>query len=274
MKIHLNDFQRRYAQQRITFFSDVLSLELAESLRRTSLACAENQKNQAGIIDVLCGLYLQDKNEIARHFSGDFAAVVNGTFPVHRFGREGLFPKAMLQGLAYESGESSFSFSLNYSDDALRLLWLSQKLANAVGRRPSLTDVIAAVALNPEWMEELSQCGLTPSRELADFDQEVRTVIFHATPHTTEGWPREMDFEYDGALRPPFTLEFSTPSGPFQPVRLARVRLNGSEVADVSWPEKPTVSVGVELRSLNKIEFELDGPAFGSVEVTLRGTPA
>jgi hypothetical protein len=83
-----------------------------------------------------------------------------------------------------------------------------------------------------------------------------------------------MDFEYDGALRPPFTLEFSTPSGPFQPVRLARVRLNGSEVADVSWPEKPTVSVGVELRSLNKIEFELDGPAFGSVEVTLRGTPA
>ena len=274
MKIHLNDFQRRYAQQRITFFSDVLSLELAESLRRTSLACAENQKNQAGIIDVLCGLYLQDRDEISRHFKGDFADVVTRNFPVHRFGREGLFPKAMLQGLAYESGESSFSFSLNYSDDVLRRLWLSQKLANAVGKKPSLTDVIAAVALNPEWMDELSQCGLTPSRELADFDQEVRTVIFHATPHTTEGWPRKMDFEYDGALRPPFTLEFSTPSGPFQPVRLARVRLNGSEVADVSWPEKPTVSVGVELRSLNKIEFELDGPAFGSVEVTLRGTPA
>jgi|SRR5580693_434119 hypothetical protein len=274
MKIHLNDFQRGYAQQRITFFSDVLSLELAESLRRTSLACAENQKKHAGVIDVICGLYLQDRDEIGRHFKGDFEAVVKRNLPVHRLGREGLFPKDMLQGLASESGESSFSFSLNYSDDVLRLLWLSQKLANAVGRRPSLTDVIAAVALNPEWMEELSQCGLTPSRELADFDQEVRTVIFHATPHTTEGWPRKMDFEYDGALRPPFTLEFSTPSGPFQPVRLARVRLNGSEVADVSWPEKPTVSVGVELRSLNKIEFELDGPAFGSVEVTLRGTPA
>jgi len=51
------------------------------------------------------------------------------------------------------------------------------------------------------------------------------------------------------------------------------VKLNGSELADVSWHEKPTVSVGVELRSMNKIEFELDGPAFGSVEVTLRGTP-
>jgi len=274
MKTHLNDFQRGYAQQRITFSPDVLSLELAESLRRTSLACAENQKKQAGFIDVLCGLYLQDRNEIARHFRGDFAAFVSGNFPVHRFGREGLFPKAMLQRLASESDESSFSFALNYSDDVLGLLWLSQKLANAVGRKPSLTDVIAAVALNQEWIAELSRCGLTPSRELADFDQEVRTVVFHATPHTAEGWPREMDFEYDGALQPPFTLEVSTPSGPFQPVHSAKVKLNGSELARVSWPEKPIVSVGVQLQSLNKIEFELDGPAFGSVEVTLRGTPA
>jgi len=85
---------------------------------------------------------------------------------------------------------------------------------------------------------------------------------------------REMDFEYDGALQPPFTLEVSTPSGPFQPVHSAKVKLNGSELARVSWPEKPTVSVGVELRSMNKIEFELDGPAFGTVEVTLRGTAA
>ena len=98
---------------------------------------------------------------------------------------------------------SSFSFSLNYSDDVLRLLWLSQKLANAVGRKPSLTDVIAALVLNREWMAELLRCGLEPSRELADFDREVRTVVFHATPHTVEGWPREMDFEYDGALQPP-----------------------------------------------------------------------
>jgi hypothetical protein len=272
MKIHLNDFQRGFAQQRITFSPDVLSLELAESLRRTSLACAENQKKQAGIIDVLCGLYLQDRNEVGRHFSGDFAAVLGGNFPVHRYGREGLFPKAMLQGLASESGESSFSFALNYSDDVLRLLWLSQKLANAVGRKPSLTDVIAAVALNHEWMAELALCGLRPSRQLADFDQEVRTVVFHATPHTREGWPKEMEFEYDGALQPPFRLEVSTPSGPFQPVRSAKVKLNGSERVHVTWPEKPTVSVGVELRSLNKIEFELDGPEFGSVEVTLRGT--
>lgn len=271
MKIRLNDFQRGYAQRRITFFTDLLSLELAESLRRTSLACAENQKEQAGIIDVLCGLYLQDSEEITRHFRGDFKGVVSQNFPVHRFGREGLMPKVMLDGLASESGESSFSFSLNYSDDVLRLLWLGQKLANAVGKRPSLTDVIAAVALNQEWMDELSRCGLTPSRKLADFDQEVRTVVFHATPHTGKEWPREIDFELDKEFRPPYTLEMSTPSGPFQPVRLARVKLNGSEVADVSWPDKPTAMVDVELQTSNRIEIELDGPMFGSVELTVRG---
>lgn len=274
MKIHLNDFQRGYAQQRITFSPDVLSLELAESLRRTSLACAENEKKQAGIIDVLCGLYLQDRNEITRHFRGDFAAVVSRNFPVNRYGREGLFPKAMLQRLASESGESSFFFSLNYSDDVLRLLWLSQKLANAVGKRHSLADVIAAVALDQEWMDELARCGLTPSRELADFDHDVRAVVFHATPHTGKEWPREIDFELDEESRPPYRLELSTPSGPFQPVRLARVKLNGSEVADVSWPEKPTTIVDVELQTSNRIEIELDGPMFGSVQLTVRGIPA
>ena len=66
----------------------------------------------------------------------------------------------------------------------------------------------------------------------------------------------------------------STPSGGFQPVRSAKVRLNGSEVADVSWPGKSTAIVGVELQASNKIEIELDGPMFGSVELTVRGTPA
>jgi hypothetical protein len=76
------------------------------------------------------------------------------------------------------------------------------------------------------------------------------------------------------SLQSPFTLEVSTPSGPFQPVRSAKVKLNGNEVASVSWPEKPTSSVAAVLLSSNKIELELDGPAFGSVEVTVRGTPA
>jgi hypothetical protein len=259
----------------MTFGTNLLSPELAESVRRASLACAENQKKETGIIDFVCGLYLQDRNEIALHFSGDFAALVSQNFPIHRFGRDGLFPQVMLDQMASD-GESCASggFSLNYSDDLHRVLWLSARLANAVGKKASVKDAVAALLLELDWVEELARTGITPSRIVADFDRDVRTIAFHATPHTGEGWPREMDFEHDGGLQPPFTLEVSTPSGPFQPVRSAKVKLNGSELAGVSWPEKPTASVGVELRSLNKIEFELDGSAFGSVEVTVRGTPA
>jgi hypothetical protein len=272
MKLLFNDFQRRYAQQRLTFFTDALSMELAESLRRTSLACAENQKRQAGIVDVLCGLYLQDREEISRHFREDLALVVSKNFPIHRFGREGLFPKAMLDQLASESeAEGGYGFPLNYSDDVLRLLWLSQRLANALGKKASLKDVIAAITLDREWMDELSRSGLTPSRELADFDQDVRAVVFHATPHAGEGWPREIDFELSEEPGPPYRLEVSTPSGLFQPVRSARVKLNGSEVAAVSWPERPTVIVAVELRTSNKVEIELDGPRFSSLDLTIRG---
>jgi hypothetical protein len=274
MKILLNDFQRSYAQQRITFFTDVLSMELQQALQRTSLACAENHKKQAGIIELFCGLYLQDREEITRNFRGDLSAVISQNFPIHRFGREGLFPKSMLEQSASESGGSGFSYFLNYSDDVLRLLWLSAKLANAVGKKPSLKDVIAAAALDREWMDELRRCGLTPSRDALDFDKEVRTVIFHATPHTGEGWPREMEFGLEETLRSPFVLEVSTPSGHFQPVRSAKVKLNGSEVVNVSWPEKPSAVVGVELQASNKIEIELDGPRFGSLELTVRGIPA
>jgi hypothetical protein len=274
MKIPLNDFQRSYAHHRIGFFTDLVSMELAQCLQRTSLACAENHKKQTGIIDIFCGLYLQDREEIARHFSGDFPAVVSQNFPIHRFGREGLFPKAMFENLASESGESGYMFPVNYSDDVLRLLWLSATLANAVGKKASLKDVIAAATMDREWTDELLRRGLSPSRNVLDFGTEVRTVIFHATPHMGEGWPRDMDFGLDETLRPPFSLEVSTPSGAFQPVRSAKVKLNGNEIAGVFWPEKPTAVVGVELRSLNKIEIALDGPPFGSLDLTVRGTPA
>jgi hypothetical protein len=272
MKSALNDFQRRHAHHRIMFVSDLLSVELAESLRRTSLACAENKKKQAGIIDVLCGLYLQDPHAITRHFRGNLGSLVSQIFPIHRFGREGLFPKTMFDQLANESNES-FGYSIDYSDDVLRLLWLSERLANAVGKKASLQDVIAAITLDREWMDELSRYGLTSSCSLADFNHEIGTIIFHATPHTGEGWPREMQFELDKGFLPPYQLEVTTPSGPFQPIRSARVKLNGSEVADLSWPERPSFTADVKLLVSNRIEFELDGPAFGSVAVTVRGVP-
>ena len=36
-------------------------------------------------------------------------------------------------------------------------------------------------------------------------------------------------------------------------------------------PDKPTASVNVELQGSNKMEFELDGPAFGRLEVIVTG---
>jgi hypothetical protein len=275
MKPHLNTYQRRFAQHRMTF-DNLLSPELAESLLRASLACFENQRKETGIIEFFCGLYLQNQKEISTHFHGDFAAVVRQNFPKHRFGHEGLVPKVMLDQMTSEgaSCDPGVMFSFQYSDELHRLLWLSARLANAVGKKASVKDAIAAVTLDRGWMDELLLSGITPSRNIADFDREVRTVIFHATPHTSEGWPRQMDFEHVGTFQSPFTLEASTPSGRFQPVRSAKVKLNGGEVASIAWPDKPTVRVGVELLNLNKIEFELDGPAFGSVEVTVRGTPA
>ena len=273
MKLALSTFQKRFAQHQMTLGTNLLSPVLAESLRRASLACAENQKGESGIVDLICGLYLQDPNEITLHFTGDFEAIVSRTFPIHRFGREGLVPRVMLDHLTSEDEScSSFGFPLRYTDELHHLLWLSARLANAVGKKASLKDVVAAVTLKRAWMNELAANGITPRRILADFDGEVATVIFHATPHTGEGWPREMDFEHDGSLGPPFTLEINTPAGPFQPVRSARVKLNESEVARVTWPERPSTRVDVELRNSNKIEFELDGPPFGSIEVIVRGT--
>jgi hypothetical protein len=57
-------------------------------------------------------------------------------------------------------------------------------------------------------------------------------------------------------------------------VRSARVKLNGREVAEIAWSKEPSASVPVELLKSNKIDLEIDGPAFGSIEVTARGTLA
>jgi len=81
-----------------------------------------------------------------------------------------------------------------------------------------------------------------------------------------------MEFPHDGTLKPPFTLEVRTPSGGFQPVRTAQIKLNGKKVAEIAWPEAAIVSAAVELNPSNTVELELDGPTFGSIEFMIRGT--
>lgn len=82
-----------------------------------------------------------------------------------------------------------------------------------------------------------------------------------------------VEIQHDGTLKPPFALEVRTPSGGFQPVRTAQIKLNGKKVAQIAWPAAAIVSAAVELSASNTVELELDGPAFGSIEVTIRGTP-
>ncbi len=275
VKMQLTQNQRRFAQHRMAFGTNLLSPELVQALFRAAVACAENQKTETSVVEFICGIYLQCTGEITPYFKGDFTTLVNQNFPIHRFGHEGLAPVVPPNRKA--SGHESamtWSASLNYSDELLRLLWLSARLANSVGKAASVKDVVAALALDQSWIDELSQIGIIPSRIAANFDREVRTIVFYTALHTTEGWPREIEFERDGRLLPPFTLEISTPSGQFQPVNSAKVKLNGFEVAGIAWPENPTGTVCVELQNLNKIEFELDGPVFGSVDVTVRGNLA
>jgi hypothetical protein len=72
---------------------------------------------------------------------------------------------------------------------------------------------------------------------VADFDHDVRTVVFHGSVHTHAEWPREMEFEIDERLEQAFKLEMITPSERFQPVHSAQVKLNGAVVAAVGWPD-------------------------------------
>jgi hypothetical protein len=85
-------------------------------------------------------------------------------------------------------------------------------------------------------------------------------------------WPRRLEFQHDGSVKSPFTLEVKTPSGGFQPVRTAQIKLNGNKVVEIAWPAAAIVNTSVELNASNTIELELDGPTFGSVEYTIRGT--
>ena len=265
-------YQRSLALQRLVF-DRMLSADLDESLHKTCLACAENHKNETGLIDFFCGLYLHFQDELTRHFQGDFAALLEGNLPKRRCGRLGLVPESILYQASSQgdSAEAAYMSNLRLSEDVLRLLWLSARLANAVGKKPSLKDVLAAVSLDRAWIDELRRAGLEPRHSVADFESEVETVVFHSTAHSNGTKPKLEEFRHDGSIYPPYTLELVTPSGGFQPVRAARMKLNGDKVAEIAWSEKPTAKVQVELRRENKIEFEIEGPDFASLEVTIRG---
>ena len=270
MEPPLTAYQRQLAEHRI-MFDHPLASDLEEALRRALLACAENGKKEIGLIEFFCGLYLHYRKELSDHFSGDFDAVLTRSFPKHRYGVEGLVPDAFLEKAATDDDSGGFFYSVKHSDEVLRLLWLAMALANAVGKKASLKDALAALGQDMGWTNQLSRHGLTLAHKVANFDSDVGTVVFHATAHMNAAWPRRLEFQHDGTVKPPFTLEVKTPSGGFQPVRTACIKLNANKVADIAWPATAIVNATVELKPSNSIDLELDGPAFGSIEFTIRG---
>jgi hypothetical protein len=269
MPIRLTDRQRKLAHH-VLLFDRPLAHEVAEALQRATLACVDNSITPTGVTEFFCGLYLQFRQELQVHYEGDVAALVGRIFPKHRFGDKGLVPEKVIENAASDE-DSSFGYSVALSDDLTRLLWSATRLADAVGRRTSLKDVIAGMTLDDEWLGELRRNGVTPRGSLRDF-KDVLNVIFFTTLHAHGSWPKKMQFDMDAKIRAPFVASVKTPSGGFAAMKTATMKLNGKQVAEIAWPDRSEVIVPVELQATNTVEFDFDGPQFGSMEVTIRGS--
>src|SRR5579864_1665195 len=160
-------YQQAFAVHRLTF-NEVLSPEVRECLTRTMIACGENGKQKAGIIDLVCGLYLGYPEQVGQYFRPDFASILSQNFPVHRLGSDGLLPASAIK--RREAGEDrGFWVPMNYSDEVLRALWLATALANLAGKKqPPVQDVITAVLQEQEWKDELQRYGLEPVHKVAE----------------------------------------------------------------------------------------------------------
>ena len=270
LAISLTDYQRKLAHH-VLLFDRPLAYELAEALQRATLACAENSITPTGVTEFFCGLYLQFEEELHAHFRGDVAALLGRIFPKHRFGDKGLLTEQVIETAASNNDSGGFGYSVVLSDALLQLLWTATRLSNAVGRKTSLKDVIAAIALEDEWLSELERNAIRPRAQLRAF-RDVLSVMFYATLHAHGSWPKTMQFGLDGKFQPPFVALVKTPSGGFAPMRTATMKLNGKQIAAISWPDHPEVSVPVELQPTNMLEFDFDGPQFGSMEVTIQGS--
>lgn len=265
----LTDRQRQLAHH-VLLFDRPLASELAEALQRATLSCAENKLAQTGITEFVCGLFLQFRHELQVHFDGDLNALLQRTFPKHRFGDKGLLTESVLEMAASDEDEGGFGYPVSLTDNLLRLLWTATRLANAVSRKTSLKDVVAAIDLEDEWLQELHANGITPKQELRDF-KDILNVVFYATVLANASCPRKMEFEIGEKIQPPFRAFLRTPSGGFAPMRTAKMTLNGKQIASISWPDHSEITFPIELLPKNTLEFEFEGPQFGSMEVMIRG---
>ena len=80
-----------------------------------------------------------------------------------------------------------------------------------------------------------------------------------------------MEVDIDENIQPSFMAGVKTPFGGFAAIKTATTKLNGALVPEISSPDHPEVTVPVQLKRKNTLEFEFDGPQFGTMEATVRG---
>jgi len=90
----LSTYQKSFTQQRMTFGTNLLSSELAESLRRASLACAENQRTELESLtsSVACTSKTAMKSPVISAETSQLSSIV--TFQYIASARKGLYRRS------------------------------------------------------------------------------------------------------------------------------------------------------------------------------------
>ena len=267
MATKLTKQQHDYATH-VLMFDRPFSHDVNEAIHRAGVGCADNGIPATGVIEFFCGLYLQFSERLDSYFAGDLRGVVTRVFPTHRFGDMGMMPERAIDDAASDEQSGGFVYSIHFGDEIFRPLWTARQLAGAVGKKASLQDIVAGLAMDDDAIQTLREHGITFKNETADF-RDILRVIFFVTAHTGERWPRQWTFKVSEPSEVSFSLTAKTPSGGFQPMRKATVMLNGKDIAQLSWPQKPTVTIAVELQPENTLAVDFDGPQFGSMEITV-----
>jgi hypothetical protein len=151
VKLHLSDQQRNFALHRI-MFDDLLSHEVAECLRRASLAwywifsarcTSKTRRNLANTSGETSRPWL-------RKISRSIVTVVRA-----------YFPQSMLEAAASDNDESGggYGYLIRCTDEFVRLIWLATRLSNAVGKKTSVKDMVAAFTSERGSLRELARKG-------------------------------------------------------------------------------------------------------------------
>ena len=217
--MQLSKCQRGFCHHAL-LFDRPLSHEVGQALHRACLAGAENNTPLTDAIGLFCGLCLEFGDEMQLHFRGDLDALVRHIFPKHRLGDEGLVPGRMIESAASDEDDGGMGFPISLTDGAIQLLWTATRLANSVGKKTSLNDCIAAIAVDAETLLELSRHNIHPRHRLADV-QDILRIVFFAPFHA--GWPKIKEFEVDHPQDAYYAVRVKTPSGGFAPMRGATV---------------------------------------------------